>query len=370
MCISPIKIRNPNLGLARKGLNFLKDCTSQYISIPCGHCVECIRSKQMQLVQRVVMESMKNVFFFATLTYNNDMLPRVQVNDYSIRYADISDLQKMFKRIRKDNAFGVPFRYFAVSELGSKRGRPHFHVLFLLDKQSFPTYNDLITQEKLMYDTVLKYWSRNIGSKRSPVYVPCCTYKAKWRDGRLVSNYDLHYVNPALSQDGISDVGFYVLKYMLKPSQRTVDLQRALRLNLSEEDYFKVWSLVKPRYIKSHDFGLSRDPDVQDYLRKSVTLSKQSMEFPCFFHPVTGNTFPLSRFYVNKGSIYNVQDALDFYYNSNSATFDNSDPNRFRRFLKDSADLSKVVDKIDSFERTRVQVDDKGDSQYFDEIYE
>ena len=47
---------------------------------------------------------------------------------------------------------------------------------------------------------------------------------------------------------------------------------------------------------------------------------------------MTGNTFPLSRFYVNKGSIYNVQDALDFYYKSNSATLDNSDPNRFRRF--------------------------------------
>ena len=58
-----------------------------------------------------------------------------------------------------------PFRYFAVSELGSKRGPSTFHVLFLLDKQSFPTYNDLITQEKLMFDTT----GPVIGSKRNPV---------------------------------------------------------------------------------------------------------------------------------------------------------------------------------------------------------
>lgn len=368
MCISPIKIRNPNYGQSKIGLNFLKDCTSQYISIPCGHCVECIRSKQMQLVQRVIMESTQNIFFFATLTYNNDMLPRIVVNDYSIRYADISDLQKMFKRLRKDNAFGYPFRYFAVSELGSKRGRPHFHCLFLLEKKFFPTYNDILTQESLMFRKVLEYWSRNVGSKRKPVYIPCCTFRRAWRDGRLISNYDLHYVNPAFSKDGVSDVGFYVLKYMLKPSQRTVDLQRALRLNLSEEDYYKVWSLIRPRYVKSIDFGLSKSPVVQEYLRNSVALSKQSQEFPCFYHPVTGNSFPLSRFYLNKGQIYTVQDALDFYYKSPSDSLDNSQ--HYKRLPDNSADLSTLIDKMDSFERVRLRVDDKGDSQYFDDLYE
>ena len=44
---------------------------------------------------------------------------------YSIRFADVTDVQKMFKRLRKKNAFGRPFRYLAVSELGSKKGRPH-----------------------------------------------------------------------------------------------------------------------------------------------------------------------------------------------------------------------------------------------------
>lgn len=314
------------------------------------------------------MESIKNVFFFATLTYNDDMLPRVQINDYSIRYADISDLQKMFKRLRKDNAFGVPFRYFAVSELGSKRGRPHFHILFLVKKEYVTTYIDCLSLEKLMFKKVLEYWSRNVGTNRKPVYVPCCTYRTAWRDGRLISNYDLHYVNPALSKDGVSDVGFYVLKYMLKPSQRTVDLQRALRLNLSDEDYYKFWSLVRPRYVKSLDFGLSKDKDVQAYLRHSVSESKKSQEFPCFIHPVTGNTFPLSRFYVNKGSIYTVQDALDFYYNSSSSSLDNSD--HYKRLPENGAELSTLLDKIDRFEVTRSQVDSKGDSQFFDELYE
>lgn len=97
------------------------------LRVPCGHCPECIANKQMQLVQRVQMESLSNYIFFATLTYNKDSLPHVLTSTgYDIPFADIRDLQNCFKRLRKSNAFTRSFRYFAVSELGSKKGRPHF----------------------------------------------------------------------------------------------------------------------------------------------------------------------------------------------------------------------------------------------------
>lgn len=131
MCLSPIRIKNPNLGLTGPNAQF-KDTVSQMINVPCGVCAECVAARQMQYVQRLQMEELVNHVFFCTLTYNNEMLPVVETSTgYRIRYADVSDVQKMFKRLRKRNAFGRPFRYFAVSELGTLKGRPHPFPYFI-----------------------------------------------------------------------------------------------------------------------------------------------------------------------------------------------------------------------------------------------
>lgn len=125
MCLSPVSIENPNYGRKDKHAQFI-DVVSRRIYVPCGHCAECIQSRQLQFVQRIQMEEIVNHLFFCTLTYNNDMMPVVSTSTgYDIRFADVSDVQKMFKRLRKRNAFGRPFRYFGVSELGTKKGRPH-----------------------------------------------------------------------------------------------------------------------------------------------------------------------------------------------------------------------------------------------------
>lgn len=125
MCISPVSIENPNFGRHDR-FAFMKDTVSRRINVPCGVCPECVQHRQLQFVQRLQMEELVNHLFFCTLTYNNDCLPNVGTSTgYSIRYADVSDVQNMMKRLRKRNAFGRPFRYFGVSELGSKRGRPH-----------------------------------------------------------------------------------------------------------------------------------------------------------------------------------------------------------------------------------------------------
>lgn len=126
MCKKPQIIPNPNYGKSQHGFGFMKDCVSKFICVPCGHCEECVKNKQMQLVQRVQMEELENHLFYCTLTYNEDMIPKLTTSTgYDIRYADVSDVQRMMKRLLLSNAFGRPFRYYAVSELGSKRGRPH-----------------------------------------------------------------------------------------------------------------------------------------------------------------------------------------------------------------------------------------------------
>lgn len=360
MCISPIRIKNPNLGMTGPNAQF-KDCVSRYINVPCGVCHECVASRQMQMVQRLQAETLVNHLFFCTLTYNDASMPIVSTSTgYDIRYADVSDVQKMFKRLRKRNAFGRPFRYLAVSELGSAKGRPHFHIVFLIPKQDDDDFNTCLSLEKLMFDEVLSEWKRNYGSRKFPDWKPLCTYVRKYVHGRLRTNFDLHYVNPSLSSGGESDVAFYVLKYMLKPSSRLVRLQQALHLNLPDDEYEDIWKLVRTRHFESEGFGLgtsdfiSKDghrtykvPDkVLSHLRKGIDLSKHSSDepMPSFFSPSDGKPSPLAKYYKSKGEVYNMQDFLDFFYASKKIGADNV-------IIQDDLDVCQADISIDKFHK-------------------
>lgn len=307
MCNSPVSIKNPNYGL--KHLKGIKDISHEMIRVPCGHCSECIARRQMDYVQRVQIEAMNNHLFFTTLTYQNSMLPVVSTSSgYDIRFADVSDVQKMIKRIRINNSFGRNFRYFAVSELGSKRGRPHFHILWCLPIFKDDTFYDIMNLEKTLFDVILSEWKRNYGTDKFPKWESLCKYVKIYTRNGPKFNYETKYLNPALTKNGVSDVAFYVLKYMLKPSYRAIRLQQALHLNLPEDEYEHVWSLVRPRVFKSLYFGddiYDKDSrsfsgfDVETYIRHCIALSK-SKDFPCFVNPANGDFYPLSRYYKSR----------------------------------------------------------------------
>lgn len=384
MCISPVRIRNPNYGKTGKGY-YYKDCKSLFLSVPCGFCHECIKSRQMQFVQRLQMEELTNHLFFCTLTYNNESLPQVVTSTgYNIRFADVSDVQKMFKRLRKSNAFGRPFRHFSVSELGSDKGRPHFHILFLIPKHDGDTIYDCMNLEKRMFDAVLSEWRRNYGSNRKPIWKPCCSYVRKFIRGRLRTNFDLHYVNPMLSDGGCADVAFYVMKYMLKPSDRVVRLQRALRLNLPEDEYDSLWKMVKPRHFESEAIGYGQcvydkpsendgfrrkyyiSPDVLSHLKRGIDLSKYGASdkpFPQFFTTTDGKSFPLARFYKNNPEIFSQADFLDFYFMDKNSRSDNV-------VIADDVHVSQLVKGVDDFDKKVKQVEFQQSSDELDDLFE
>lgn len=134
MCTSPTLIKNPNFGRKDK-LAYVVDTVSQYIPVPCGHCGECIRKKATDVLQRAQLEELFGWPFFISLSYSPEGLPHYQCsNGYQIPYADVSDVQYMLKRLRNSNALTRKFRYYAVTELGSKKGRPHVHILMFLER--------------------------------------------------------------------------------------------------------------------------------------------------------------------------------------------------------------------------------------------
>ena len=196
----------------------------------------------------------------------------------------------------------------------------------MLPKYDDDDFNTCLNLEKVLFDAVFLEWRRNYGTWRKPDYKPLCTYVRKYVHGRLRSNYDLHYVNPILSSGGSADVAFYVLKYMMKPSNRQIRLQQALKLNLPDDEYEDIWKLVRCRHFESERFGLGTSDykqipkPIYDHLRHGLDLSKTEKDdpYPSYFSPLDGSKHPLAKYYKSQGDVYTMQDFLDFFYASKS----------------------------------------------------
>lgn len=305
MCVSPVLIKNPNY---RSKVDIIKkttDTENQYIKVPCNHCSECVLARQNQLVDRCRCLALDHYIFFCTLTYNSQSLPHlVTSTGFNIPYADISDVQKMMKRIRKANLFGRSFLYFFCSERGKEKSRPHFHGLIFIPKFKDDDKLYPAQLEASVRGVLFKEWRRNYGSTRNPIWKPLFTYRSKYVAGKRFSNFDCHYVVPHSTEKGSDDVAFYVSKYVLKSSSKENALQQALRLNLvnvnddgslDEEEYLNVWKIVKSRCFFSKGFGASTDFEIS-HIHYCIDLSKDHPDGLKFFH-ADGSSSPLPRYY-------------------------------------------------------------------------
>lgn len=354
-CDCPTLIKNPYYKKnPSEGLNFLHDCTSLYMRVPCGHCPSCIATKQMYLLQRFYMQSMNSYVFFSTFTYDDAHLPSLEVNGFNIRYADFTHFVHMVKRLRKYNSFTRPFTYFAVSELGEKRARPHFHCLWFLPKFDSDDSSTPYFLEDLLYKVLRDSWCVNIGSNRSPIYEPLFTFRSIVRYGKVFSNFDLHFVRPSLGTLTSDSVAFYVMKYILKSSSHERKLQQALRLNLEPSEYLDIWNKVKSRSQSSLRFGYGMNlvnlklplPCVLNYIKDCIKKTPLGSPYPMFFSPLDGSSYPLSPFYQSRSIFYSFDDALPILLNSSSPIISDLDDDfytkskvhfdKFQNILRDS----------------------------------
>lgn len=298
MCLAPVMIKNYHYNSPVRDPTFvaLHNTTSPYIPVPCGRCASCIHLKQMYLVQRVQMESINNDLFYGTLTYNQESLPTVKYGDLTFSYPSFEDWQKMIKMIRKDYP-DFKFRYMCVSEYGGKRHRPHYHFIL-----SIPRTSDLLAEKYSkatdLFSIWLKYWRRNYGSRRNPDWRPLCTYR---RIGDRY-NYDLHYLDPYSSKDGLDGVSFYVTKYLLKYDDFVDKFKSKLFFTLSDQDYKDAWSKFRPRCLLSKGFGSPDDPDVAAHIVNGINfaLSDRQAYFPYYISRHNGATYPLAPYYQKK----------------------------------------------------------------------
>lgn len=147
MCLCPVKIPN-NRKFVRGALD------SPYQFVPCGHCEECKQQKINDWFVRLNYEFIRckkigGATYFLTLTFANDMVPRITDKDFEELFElfdvehdhfegmvfDKSALSQFLQDYRDiiREKYGVSgIKFFCVSEFGAdpdKTHRPHYHIL-------------------------------------------------------------------------------------------------------------------------------------------------------------------------------------------------------------------------------------------------
>lgn len=251
-----------------------------FIEVPCGKCTECLNRRYSDLMQRVYVESLTSYVYMVTLTYNDDHIPRMSfsstqdIEKYSIYFADFKHLQDMFKRIRDEYIFSTrDFRYLAVTEYGTEKMRPHFHlILFVGKKDSDPAlYGDILVPS--LTALFKKHFSVNVGTRKFPIYEPLFTDVTLFDNGVPRSTFDLHLVKPKDKDGHLSDgdsylaasaVSSYVLSYVNKINRFEEYISKSFPMF---EDLYgssvmrKLRNLLQCRCSYSHQLGFGFDSD-------------------------------------------------------------------------------------------------------------
>ena len=312
MCNNPVTIRNPYFGQGSSvPLHPSLTFSTPTIEVPCRTCSECLSSRRSMLTQRMVFESLTSYVYMVTLTYDDDHLPLASVRDsdgteVKIPYSDYDDIQLLVKRLR---AHGLPdnrgFRYFVTSEFGSKRSRPHFHMLLFVARLNSDTPQVLQDLTVFLYDTVRKLYARNVGTRRSPIYEPLFTYRTRrMSNGKVYSTYDLHLLTDekfyrsgsfdyeaymSETQD-VSLALAYVSKYLHKACDESIRRKRFFERHTFVTSDGKLvprvhlnrfYRILQTTSVCSKGLGFGFDPRDGSavYVRKNLEYSSPSAQY-------------------------------------------------------------------------------------------
>lgn len=132
------------------------------IQVPCGKCLGCRLAYSRRWAVRsfheaYMCDNFKNCAF-VTLTFNDEMLYKRE-RPRSLNKLEFSQFMKRLReRIRQE--YGITgVRFFCAGEYGSKRGRPHYHVLiygFNFPDKIEINYKNYPNVDHKLYPRVLK----------------------------------------------------------------------------------------------------------------------------------------------------------------------------------------------------------------------
>lgn len=154
------------------------------IPLPCGKCLACRKAKAREWASRCVLEATEyNDNCFITLTFEDTF--------YNPSKSGLkADLRNFFKRLRKD----YQFRYYAVCERGTEKGRYHFHALLF--------GIDLTTKQ------LEKYWPFGFVDSGS-LTAASCFYVCQYAEKKIFGNNDPLTFNTMSTHPGLGYDWFF-----------------------------------------------------------------------------------------------------------------------------------------------------------------
>lgn len=134
----------------------------RYMIVPCGKCENCRKAVTDGYFVRCYFEWQETLFehqgsvYFITLTYGDDMLPRLSDGTpcFSKRH-----VQLFLKRLAKYEEFH--FKYFIVSEFGGEFGRPHYHGLLFI-----PGLPPTVESQFKVLEAVANAWTKQVDRRK------------------------------------------------------------------------------------------------------------------------------------------------------------------------------------------------------------
>ena len=261
-CLYPLTVKNPKTGL--------------YIKVPCGRCGPCLINRSRDWCLRLQQELMseRTIFStFLTLSYSPENVPLA--DDKMV--LNKSDLQKYFKRVRKN----FNFRYFAVGEYGNKSWRPHYHVILFLNKTFNSNGNEDVTRsvtKNSFYALLEKCWDLGIvyfgdvtpaSINYVSFYILKESYDQAYAEAGLPAPFQLMSKRPFLGStyvfDNKEDKEDYAMSHNLIHYQGSFyRIPRIFKDKLLPADYLKINDFVPVNPAESMSV------DEINYLNKSI----------------------------------------------------------------------------------------------------
>jgi len=112
---------------------FVKDKQSRQWAVPCGSCPNCVKRRANAWKRRIKdhlefqkKKDLRYTSYLITLTYNDDNVPQ------ELRRKDIQKfLDRLKKKLKKDNKIHNSLNYVYSGEYGDLNDRPHWHLLLM-----------------------------------------------------------------------------------------------------------------------------------------------------------------------------------------------------------------------------------------------
>ena len=286
-------------------------CKGSYY--PCGKCPSCIeRKRNAWSIRAQYHADSAYSTYFGLLTYDDEHLHHYcdkETGEYYGASLDVKDVQKCFKRFRKNHGY-LNISYMVAGEYSPLKQRPHWHLLMFVNKHGLDNDYQIRAarqRDNMRWQSKLKYFRH--------YHRQLCRY-ALWKvspqymtHNYLLQSWKLGFAPLQLPNHGVSRCVHYATKYMYHKLQNVNSHLKTPSLKVSKG--------IGANYLTPDHIHGSLSQIEKGVLYRELPYSAFTLRYRC----KNGATHTLAAFgdlkecaFVNRITHYNGHYPLPRYY--------------------------------------------------------